>query len=479
MSNVKCPRCGLFNWPSDEVCERCAAPLTNGDANVAASEPEDVRAAAPQERTHEPEERTHQSEDVRAHRLEERAPAASRPDFPELNFGGGLQSSSSTWKPVLAAVVVALLVGAGLVVYKVSVDLQRPGTIASTMRKRLVGPSVDENTRYTLLSYLAQPGIAGTGVSEQVLGHHVQLELLQVSDREVYFSAPAPSLSGETFESVVARLVTDPKRIVKAQDDLGGRMRLGDYSLLRTTEKSFFFKTPIDNVKFDPATVLKFPFGPVTYTADMREMSDFIQNKSIFGGRINALTGRTENGLPVVFANHGAMVAPRGETSLTRFAGELTRDIPADGDGAREVRVQRVLDFVSREIRYDQREATYNFELLKRPNEVLMSGESDCSNKAILLGSLLEQLGEDYIFVYLPHHITVAVPQGRFPAANGLSLEWEGQTWVIAEGTAPGFRIGVDRLEDEEQFKQFQFVQRPRERDVIFDLATGRRLSFQ
>lgn len=464
MTNVKCPRCGLFNWPSDEACERCAAPL----AAAAASAP----APAPQERAHEPEERAPQ--------LEERAPAPSRPDFPELTFGGNLTSGSRTWKPVLAAVVAALLCGAGLVVYKVRRDLQRPGTVLSTMRKRLVGPSMDESTRYTLLSYLAQPGIAGTGVSEQVLGHYVQLEMLQVSDREVYFSAPAPSLSGETFEAVVARLVVDPTRIVKARDDdLGGRMRLGDYSLLRTTEKSFFFKTPMENVKFDTATVLKFPFETAVYTLDMREMSDFIQNKNIFGGRLNALTGQREGGLPVVFANHGAMVARPGESSLTRFVGELTRDIPADGEGAREVRVQRVLDFVSREIRYDQREATYNFELLKRPNEVLMSRESDCSNKAILLGSLLEQLGEDYLFVYLPHHITVAVPQGRFPASNGLSLEWEGRTWVIAEGTAPGFRIGEDRIADEEQFKQFQFVQRPRERDVIFDLATGRRLSFQ
>jgi hypothetical protein len=159
--------------------------------------------------------------------------------------------------------------------------------------------------------------------------------------------------------------------------------------------------------------------------------------------------------------------------------GELTRDIPADGEGARESRVQRVLDFVSREITYNLREATYDFELLKRPNEVLMTGESDCSNKAILLGSLLEQLGEDYLFVYTPDHITVAVRQGGFPARNGLSLDWEGQTWLIAEGTLPGFRIGVDRVSEEARLKQFQHVQRPRDRDVIFDLATGRQLSFQ
>src|SRR6185503_11480355 len=178
---------------------------------------------------------------------------------------------------------------------------------------------------------------------------------------------------------------------------------------------------------------------------------------------MRARSGQSREGLPVIFANHGAFVARPEETSLHRFVGELTRDIPVDGEGGRELRVQRVLDFVSREITYDLREASYNFEMLKRPNEVLMTGVSDCSNKAILLGSLLEQLGEDYLFVYTPDHITVAVRQGSFPARNGLSLEWEGQTWLIAEGTVPGFRIGVDRVREEERLKQFQHVQRPRE----------------
>jgi hypothetical protein len=91
----------------------------------------------------------------------------------------------------------------------------------------------------------------------------------------------------------------------------------------------------------------------------------------------------------------------------------------------------------------------------------------------------LEQLGEDYLFVYTPDHITVAVPQGHFPLRNCLSRKWEGQTWLIAEGTAPGFRIGVDRVREEAHLKQFKHVQRPRDRDVIFDLASSHQLSFQ
>lgn len=450
MNNTKCPQCGLVNWSTPEVCERCGVRLGGGAAA-------DTRA---------PETATAPS------------PVAARPDFPTLTFGGEVGTGSRTWKLALAAVLTATLCGAGLAVYKLRADSRTGGGLAEALRKSLVPPSLDERTRDTLLSCLAQPGFAGTGVAGQVLGP-ARLELLQLPAREVYFSAPAPEQAGESFEAMIARFVVDPKRVVLAADDGAGRLRLGDYSLRLSADKHFFFKTPMDNVRFDPATVLKFPFGPATYAVDMRELSDFLQNKSIFGGRMVARTEEREAGLPVVFANHGALVARPGETSLGRLVGELTRDIPPDGEGARAARVQRVLDFVSREIKYNMREATYDFELLKRPNEVLMSGESDCSNKAILLGSLLEQLGEDYLFVYTPGHITVAVPQYGFPVSNGLWLEWEGQAWLIAEGTAPGFRIGLDHLSDEARLKQFQYVQRPRDRDVIFDVATRRQLQFQ
>ncbi|HEX7175549.1 MAG TPA: hypothetical protein VF240_09850 [Pyrinomonadaceae bacterium] len=442
MSNTKCPRCGLVSWPSAEVCERCGVPLVGGgDPEASATE-------------------------------------SARPDFPVLTLGRDVPTGSSIWKLILVVVFAVALCGAGWAIYKRRADSRRGGSMVEARLKELAPPSLDERTRDTVLSYLAQPSFAGMRVVEQVLGP-VRLEMLQLPERELYFSAPAPSQTGETFEAILARFIVDLKQVVLAEDDGAGRLRLGKYSLVRSTEKHFFFKTPVDNVRFDPETVLKFHFGSAIYTLDMRELSDFLQNKSIFGGRMHARTGQSRAGLPVVFANHGAFVARPEETSLRRFVGGLTHDIPADGEGAREARVQRVLDFVSREITYDLRAASYNFETLKRPNEVLMTGESDCSNKAILLGSLLEQLGEDYLFVYTPDHITVAVRQGGFPARNGLSLEWEGQTWLIAEGTVPGFRIGVDRVREEARLKQFQHVQRPRERDVIFDIATGRQLSFQ
>ena len=433
MTHIKCSQCGLNNWNGTAVCERCGVALDNPPVT---------------------------------------APPV-RSDFPVLfTLGGNAPARSRTWK-VIVAIVITLAVGGGAwALYRTSRSKEQIGK-----RKQLVERTVDERTRDAVLSCLAYPGFVGTKVSEQVLGP-VHMEMLQVSDREVYFSTPEPEKTGEAFESIVARFIIDSKRIVMAEDD-NGRLRLGKYSLLRSEDKHLFFKTPVDNIKFDTGTVLKFPFKQATYTLDMRELEDFLANKSIFGGRMNARTEQTRAGQPVIFANHGAFVANPQEPSLRRFVDELTRDIQPDTEGAREARVQRILDFVSREIKYDLRATTYNFELLKRPNEVLMSGESDCSNKAILLGSLLEQLGEDYLFVYTPDHITVAVKQGGFPVRNDLFLAWQGEVWLIAEGTAPGFRIGLDRVQEEAQLKRFQHVQRPRDRDIIFDLSTGRQLSFQ
>jgi hypothetical protein len=439
MTHKKCSQCGLNNWHGAEVCERCGVSLDQKQPEPATSPP-------------------------------------ARPDFPVLfTLGGQAPARSKTWMVIVAVIITLALGGGAWAIYRRSVNSSR-GKEATKKRRQFVEPTADERTRDAVLSCLAQPGFVGTKVSEQVLGP-VHLEMVQVTDKDVYFSAPEKL--PEAIESLIARFTLDSKRIVMAEDDGTGRLRVGKYSLLRSANKHVFFKTPVDNIKFDAATVLKFPFKQVTYTLDMRELQDFMTNKSIFGGRMNARTEEMRDGRRVMFANHGALVAKPDETSLRRFVDDLTRDIQPDSKGAREARVQRVLDFVSREIKYDMREATYNFELLKRPDEVLMSGESDCSNKAILLGSLLEQLGEDYLFVYTPDHITVAVKQGDFPARNGLFVSWQREVWLIAESTAPGFRIGVDRLQDEARFKQFQHIQRPRERDVIFNLATAHQLSFQ
>jgi hypothetical protein len=180
-------------------------------------------------------------------------------------------------------------------------------------------------------------------------------------------------------------------------------------------------------------------------------------------------------GLPIVFSNHGAFVARPNEPSLQRFVGELLKDAPDN----REQKVQRLLDFVSSEIEYNWTEAIGQYETLKRPTEVLMSRNGDCSNKTILLASLLEQISEEYLLFYSPRHITVGVKQGNFPNENGLFYTWEGQTWLIAESTFPGFQIGKTPINDD-KIKQAEYVQATKFRDAIYDVKdSGRRIDFK
>src|SRR6185503_18369759 len=199
MTHIKCSKCGLNNWDGAQVCERCGVTLDF-------SQPEPVTTPTAQ------------------------------PDFPVLlTLGGSATTHSKTMKAIVAVIITLAVGGGAWAVY-----IKNRGKEAAGKRRQLVERTVDERTRDAVLSCLAQPGFVGTKVSEQVLGR-VHFELLQVSDKEVYFSAPAPEKIGQTFESLVARFIIDPKRIVMAHDD-AGRLRLVKYSLLRSDEKNVFFK---------------------------------------------------------------------------------------------------------------------------------------------------------------------------------------------------------------------------------------------
>ena len=172
MSNTKCPRCGLVNWSGDEVCERCGVPLVGGDP-------------------------------------EARAPEPARPDFQSLTLGRDVPTGSRTWKLVLVVLSAVVLCGAAWALYKWRAASRRGSVMVQAMRKEFAPPGLDERTRDTVLSYLAQPGFAGERLAEQVLGP-ARLEILQLPDREVYFSVPPPEQTGQAFEAIIARFVVDP-----------------------------------------------------------------------------------------------------------------------------------------------------------------------------------------------------------------------------------------------------------------------------
>jgi hypothetical protein len=371
---------------------------------------------------------------------------------------------------ILAFVVLVLLASGTFAVYKYR-------QLTSLRNKERVTRNEDpysaDNIRDTVVAYLAQPRFAGEKFAPQILGK-AYLELYIVGKRELLFSLPDKT----NLQDEIRSFVIDPAKIELAKED-GDKLRLGDYSLTKSAAKAQFFKTAVENIKLDPNQIVKFSFQRGVYHLTLRELVDYIQNRNIYGGKMRADTNIERNGLPLIFYNHGAFVAKPNEVSLKRFADELLKNIPANEEGAREKRIQLLTDFVADEIPYNEAEALSNAETLKRPNEVLMTRKADCSNKVILLASLLEQIGEDYLMLYCPQHITVAVPQGKFSMDNRLTFAWEDKNWVLLESTVRRFQIGKTRVLEEDILQQIEYVQRPREKNLIYNSSTKEPLSFR
>jgi len=313
----------------------------------------------------------------------------------------------------------------------------------------------EDKLRSTVLSYLSQPQFSGSDMLRQITGTRAKLEVFNLDEEMIYFSLPQQHYASTT----TAQLSNYTERVEfgKTQQGqfIGGVLHLGRYQL--DDQQSYFFRFPARDFKVNPHAVVRTQFpGNVTYTLSMQELQDFLENKTIYGGHLNAQTG-TERGYAVIVANHGAYVAKKGEQSLTR----LVSTIIGKSKTGKKVKAQKLLEFIASRIKYDEGEALANAETLKRPNEVLLSKSSDCSGKAILYASLLEQTDIDYRLVYYENHIAVAV-EGNFPAENGLSFAQGSKKFFIAETTIPGFKIGKSQVRGIDlSLRGIRYLQRP------------------
>lgn len=340
------------------------------------------------------------------------------------------------------------------------------------MSKPVPRPADDilaEQIRDNAVLMLQYRTFSGEEFRQQVLGKGRLERYVKVND-EAFFTYP-PADENE-FKDFIAKSFYDVSKI-EFGTSADGVVKLGDYKI-PSDYAAHFFRTSLANIKIPRETTLSFPFTTVNYTLNMDEMNNFITDSSVYGGRLVAQEGERTNRPMTVFANHGIMIAKPGEPSLKRLTDDLLKDVGPD----RETRIQRLVDFVANEVEYSFTEAVGGRETLKRANETLMTRNGDCSNKTILLASLLEQIGEEYILLYCPRHITVAVPQGNFPNENKVDYTWNDRQWAVAETTMQGFQVGRSRLARPEILQLVNFVQDPKHMNVIFDVNSGEFLKF-
>jgi hypothetical protein len=337
-----------------------------------------------------------------------------------------------------------------------------------------VPPSVDEvvarQIRDNTVLLLDYQTYSGDEFRQQVLGKGSLHRYVKVND-EAFFSFPESD--EKEFSDFTAKYFYDQKKLQFGREE-GGMLRLGDYKIPASPYARYFFRTNLANIRIEPDQTLSFPYASGNYTLSLKEMNNFINDSMVYGGKMIAREADRTNKPITIFANHGIMVARPEEPSLKRLTDMLLKEV---GPG-REERIQRLVDFVSGEIAYNYVEGFGQRETLKRANETLMTRNGDCSNKTILLASLLEQIGEEYIIVYCPQHITIAVPKGNYSAENKLDLEWDNRSWTIAETTAPGFQIGTSQVAEKERLQTVRYIQEPKHMQVIIDASSLEVLSF-
>ncbi|MEM9983821.1 MAG: hypothetical protein AAF804_01880, partial [Bacteroidota bacterium] len=311
-----------------------------------------------------------------------------------------------------------------------------------------------------MLAYLASPLLRESGLMEAVLGPELRIEQLDRRSGRLYWSLPRVADS-----ALVKSLSVQPDSL-KWGLDVAGLSTLGKI-WLRDSQR-VLVQMPVKDFQLDSlkSYEIGLPEG-LSYRFSAQELRDLLRAYALYNGPAifswEGPEGKTS------IANHMAPVARGGEPTLSKLIEDMFPD-----SLAQEEKVQALLAFVSDDIEYEfhgQRE------IFMKPHETILAGRSDCSGKVVLFASLLEQIEQPYLLVYLDNHICVGVT-GDYPEDNQLHFDHQGETYYVAETTAEGFKIGSTELYDSYTPDDFLFLQAPGTNSKLYDLVAKDSVDF-
>ncbi len=343
--------------------------------------------------------------------------------------------------------------------------------LSKEVKKKIQDNGYEDKIRTVVLSYLSQPKFASGDFLEQLSGTKAELECYDLDEDMVYFSIPSKYYYEEKMKGLCINFNSIEWGQTSEGKHEGQRVVVGEYTLRKPGH--YFFRFPEKNFRVNEADKIVIKFSTENYTISMKELVDFADNKSIYGGRLNISIGGNSYGRYDVIANHCAFVARKGESSLQRFVTDLTRNCSSF-----DIIAQKLLDFTTYDLSYNHADANSRREVLKRPNEVLMTRGSDCSGLVILYASLLEQTNIDYMVVHILGHITIAIA-GNFSNDNGRNFMYNGKRYYIAESTCKGFKIGESKLRSAFNIKDFVIFNKPGKNAYPINPHTGVKLKFR
>jgi hypothetical protein len=290
--------------------------------------------------------------------------------------------------------------------------------------------------REIILTYLNNPIYRTKDLLRQIT--HTNADFNKIKNNRLYLNIPASSLSS------ISKICS------------------GDYKIISKNDNYVKISFSADKLKIDPNSNITVDFNQVKYSLSLEELIDFAENKFLKKGALFYVDWATNKLIP----NHGYMVS-NSERSLSKLADSITK---AD---KKERIAQDLLDFVTKEIEFNNYFADSPYEFLRRPDEILMSKTDDCSGKTILYASLLEQKGINYLIAYSRDHVYMAV-EGDFSSSNGLEIIFKGKTFHIAETTLEDFQIGYSNVSNKDELYNTEYVQGPDTNFKIIKISTGK-----
>ena len=319
----------------------------------------------------------------------------------------------------------------------------------------------------TLARHLRNPDFSGERFAELYFGAPLHVEL--VAYNNVYFSAPDTldlTALGET-------IAYDPDSIKK--ENTSSSIARG-FNITPPTDHTFF-SVPINQLRNDH--VLEHPIGEYITSFTIQDLhhtrNEALPEDGFRYAKMNVRPFST-----AYLYNQANFIVEAGDRVLQPLADSIVAHTTTPLEEA-----QKLLDFVSHYIEDNQRGVSLK-QPVKKPYEVILSGEGDDGAKAILYSSLLQQRGIDHLLVFtvqpemrtLTGHMSVAVHNNDVPSTTA-SFSHNDQQYNLVT-FAPGFIIGEElngsSLNNGMASQDRHYVQEPRPNSRLTYLENGRQL---
>lgn len=336
--------------------------------------------------------------------------------------------------PILpAAIGIAILAAAGVWFWQNGGFTDPRAPTPEPVVERTGGPT---DIEFGMASLLAQTPFLGDAFAKQLIGE-MTLDGYYVEKEELYLLIDRNDRDDAALKEIWSTYLDDPQAVDVATAMPDGTQMIGNRTRSLNAKEHVWLRTKVDNLAAPPDRAFTFDVGSFAYDPTAEELTRFVKNETIFGGRLSLQPVGEAS-----IVNYAVVVAKPAEASLTRLAERIV----ADTEG-RVASVQAVLDAVADHVGAPDPATLTDRERLKRPSETLISGIADPSNKAVLLASLLLQLDEEVVLAYTRDDVWAAVHAADFPTGNGLRFDFEDEAWVLLEPNVEGFVIGETEVD--------------------------------